>query len=210
MKPTGNKNVDYEILNRLDDKSLLSYCSTSKHYKEICNNQDYWKNRFFNKHGKYLAREIVDRYKHNKSWSEYYIEISSKVNTKYPEYELATALQSKREDIAILLQTLRNANVNFINMPHFIGYTDSKNNKQGKVKYFYTDGNLQMKREYKNDQPIGLSESYYESGNLWYAANFVFKPQENTSYIVGEAIVYNQDGSVSESHFYDNEGRKIN
>ena len=41
----------FEILNKLDDKDLLNFCSINRKYQEICQNEDFWRNRFFSKYG---------------------------------------------------------------------------------------------------------------------------------------------------------------
>jgi len=46
---TGDKNLDFKILNQLDDKSLVNYCTTDKKANQICNSQIFWMNRILTK-----------------------------------------------------------------------------------------------------------------------------------------------------------------
>ena len=41
---TGIKNIDLMILAKLDDKDLVSVCSTSKRADEICSDENFWLN----------------------------------------------------------------------------------------------------------------------------------------------------------------------
>ena len=42
---TKNKDTDFIIMMKLDDKSLLNYCLTDKSGKKLCDNEDFWRNR---------------------------------------------------------------------------------------------------------------------------------------------------------------------
>ncbi len=39
------RDVDLKILSELDDRDLLNYCKTHKYGSELCNNEDFWRNR---------------------------------------------------------------------------------------------------------------------------------------------------------------------
>jgi hypothetical protein len=43
---TPDYNVNYEILKNLDIKSLNRFCSTNQNAREICNNNQFWKEKF--------------------------------------------------------------------------------------------------------------------------------------------------------------------
>ena len=80
---TGIKDVDYKILNELDDKDLVKYCQTNKEANKICNDQTFWMRRVLKKIS-YIDIEILRKYKGERSWSEYYIEDLRKINpSKY-------------------------------------------------------------------------------------------------------------------------------
>ena len=42
---TKIRDVDLKILSELDDRDLLNYCKTHKYGNELCNNEDFWRNR---------------------------------------------------------------------------------------------------------------------------------------------------------------------
>lgn len=73
---TGTKYLDYKILNDLNDKDLINYCSVNSQAKKICNDQDFWYNRIITKFP-YLPLNIIDKYVniYEGIWSEYYIDI---------------------------------------------------------------------------------------------------------------------------------------
>ena len=48
---TGRKDPDFIILSNLNDGDLLSVCLTNKYAYSLCNNEDFWRNRFIAKWG---------------------------------------------------------------------------------------------------------------------------------------------------------------
>lgn len=69
---TGIKDLDYIILNKLDDKDLVNVCQTNKKADEICNDQAFWLNRIRTKFPE-LTMNILNKYKRGRTWSDYYI-----------------------------------------------------------------------------------------------------------------------------------------
>lgn len=69
---TGHRDIDYKILNNLDDKTLVNFCLTSMQADEYCNDQTFWMNRIMVKFP-YIPLEVLKEYKDDRSWSEYYI-----------------------------------------------------------------------------------------------------------------------------------------
>ena len=47
LKTKGFKDVNYNILNRLNDRELLDVCSVSKESNKLCNDQNFWKIRVY-------------------------------------------------------------------------------------------------------------------------------------------------------------------
>ena len=76
---TGIRDLDFKILNDLDDKSLVNYCSTNKEADKICENQMFWMNRVIIKFP-YINLNTLKQNKGNKTWSEYYIEDLRKID----------------------------------------------------------------------------------------------------------------------------------
>ena len=65
---TTNKDVDIDILNRLDDEDLVSFCSVDKYANSLCNDEEFWKRRVVTKYGKYLKPEVIQKYVTGKKW----------------------------------------------------------------------------------------------------------------------------------------------
>ncbi len=65
---TGYKDVDFMILSKLDDKSLLSFCKTDKRGKKLCENEDFWRNRTVKKYGNVEKSE-------KRTWKNFYLKI---------------------------------------------------------------------------------------------------------------------------------------
>lgn len=72
MTLTGVKDIDLEIMNNLDDRSLLTLCKVSNRYiHELCNNEAFWRNRFIKifgqKAGKYKPED--------RTWKRHYLTV---------------------------------------------------------------------------------------------------------------------------------------
>ncbi len=174
------KDVDMEILNKLDDRDLLSFCSTDKYAQLICNDQIFWQRRVITKYGKYLNSEIMRKYKGNRTWTEYYIELNKKLQSEHSAYEMAKAMEFERDDLIILLRQIKGvANVEHIirngivlrdyYMEHM---ENGKNIRQGKE---VSEGiDHKSIGEFKDDVIINMkikspgyyTEKYYENGTI--------------------------------------------
>jgi hypothetical protein len=111
---TGIRDIDVEILNRLDDRDLISFCSTDKYAKSICDLETFWQRRTLQTFRKYLSLETILNFKNNKLWIQYYIEIVKILNSENLENEAAKALENKRYDIVELLKRLKHIQVEFV------------------------------------------------------------------------------------------------
>lgn len=143
---TQNKDVDIEILNRLSDKDLISFCSTDRYAGALCKDQGFWQRRVFSSFGKYLDSKVIKKYKGNKSWSEYYIEIIKILETPHLEYELAKAMERDRQDLIILLKKLTKVkNIKFYH---------KKNKYENFITEFYLDdlGRIQGRKYDSNSR----------------------------------------------------------
>lgn len=98
---TGIKDLDYKILNELDDKSLVRFCETNKEANKYCDNQDYWRNRTFSRFSN-VPPEILIEYKGERSWSDYYIFDLKRLNADDVE-DLEYSLIKGRLDYVIIL-----------------------------------------------------------------------------------------------------------
>lgn len=52
MVLTGLKDLNLTIMMELDDRDLLSLCSTNKEIYNLCNNEMFWRKRFIKRFGK--------------------------------------------------------------------------------------------------------------------------------------------------------------
>ncbi len=101
MKFTGVKDTDRIILNKLNDKDLLSICSTNKSWRNFCNtDQTFWMNRIYNKFP-YLSSDIINKYRNDKTWSEYYIDLR-RINKNHKQQRLYDASKNGRLDLVMI------------------------------------------------------------------------------------------------------------
>jgi len=104
MSLTGIKEVDYKILNELDDKSLVNFCSADKRADEYCNDQVFWMNRILTLFP-YLDLDILRRYKGDRSWSEYYIlDLRKVLNSRSPLDDKKSITDNRLDHIKILVE----------------------------------------------------------------------------------------------------------
>ena len=178
---TGIRDLDIEILNRLEDKDLISFCATDKYAKTICDSETFWSRRTIEKYGKYLSLDVMKKFKNNKTWAEYYIQIAKVLNSANPEYEAAKALKTKSFDIVELLKQLKQVHVEFI-----------ENVRDDTYESFYLtrregDFNSKKQGKYVYETPFETEEGQYLNGLK-----------------VGKWLSFYRDGSYSINEYYDN------
>jgi hypothetical protein len=120
---TGIKDLDYKILNKLDDKSLVSFCSTNKKADKYCDDQTFWMNRTFETYY-YINSDILKKYKGERSWSDYYILDLRKVTR--PMSFIAKAQQSIKDGRLDHIMILYNYGIG-VNAPMMIKFAEAKN-----------------------------------------------------------------------------------
>ena len=98
---TGDKNLDFKILNKLDDVDLVKACQTNRQANEICNDQTFWLNRILNRFP-YLGIDILKQYKGNRNWSQYYINDLRQIITNNAAYTLFGGSETGRLDHIII------------------------------------------------------------------------------------------------------------
>ena len=200
------KDVNMEILNKLDDKDLLSFCSTDKYAKSICNDQIFWQRRVISKYGKYLDIDTMRKYKEDRSWSEYYIELTKKLNSQHLGYEMSKAMEFGREDLIILLREIKEVR----NIEHIIRHgivfrdyyieheKDGKNIRQGKE---VSEGiNNKSVGEFKNNMIISMkikTPGYYTE--KYYHKNGKIKSFKQ----------WDDEGELIKELYYDESGNQI-
>ena len=199
---TGIRDLDIEILNRLEDKDLVSFCSTDKYAKSICESETFWSRRTIKKYGKYLSLETLKKFKDNKTWAEYYVEIAKILNSVSPEYEAAKALENGRSDVVELLKQIKGIHVEYVEIAQEDLYEsyfmtgkegDPYFRKQGK--YVMESDNERMEGQYLNGRKIGKwfnmerdgthsIDEYYNNGipkshELWHGSTLLEREYYN-------------------------------
>lgn len=110
MLLTGVKDLDMKILNELEDVDLINVCQTNKTANEICRDQNFWLNRIMIKFSE-VPLDVLNNYKDDRSWSEYYIEDLRKLLSPHPAgfsvtSHLGLALENRRLDKALILSRM--------------------------------------------------------------------------------------------------------
>tara|TARA_R110001599_G_scaffold130977_2_gene306562 strand:- start:84 stop:1172 length:1089 start_codon:yes stop_codon:yes gene_type:complete len=163
------KDVQYEILNNLDDTDLLAYCSTHKEASQICNQDSmFWQVRTIKRFG--LDITTLKKYKGDRKWFDYYIELSKKDRSLYPVYTAAKAMEMEREDILQIMKA-KGIEVEFI-QEDGLEFYQQKNSYQvipfaeGKYRSYFPDGKLEVEGDLINGERVGEWRAYYPDGSL--------------------------------------------
>jgi len=108
MALTGNKDLDSKILNQLTDSDLVSVCEVNKKAFQLCNDQTFWLSRILTKFP-YLTLDILNKYKGDRSWSDYYTkDLIKRV------YDIFKSVEEGRED-KVLIALNKGVNPNLQN-----------------------------------------------------------------------------------------------
>ena len=102
---SGQKDADFIILSKLNDKDLLSVCVTNKYANRLCNNEDFWRNRFISKYdAEYMKYKLE-----NRSWKRFYLLITKYLNgSKNWNKGMFGAAQGGHKDLVELFQQKMN------------------------------------------------------------------------------------------------------
>ena len=195
---TGSKDVDFEILNKLDDKDLIVFCSTSSEAKTFCEDQTFWQRRVIDRFGKYLSLDTIRIFKADRKWSDYYIELATKVRG-YSPYEAAKALEYGRKDIEELLRKMKGTKIEFIKLTDREFYRDEKKRLQGKYKFFWRKGQLREEGDMLNGLKIGKWVKYFPNGNISTIQNYNKKSEHD-----GEQFNYYFNGELNIYELWEN------
>jgi hypothetical protein len=106
----GIKDIDFEILNYLNDKDLLSMALVCKKASNLLCEETFWMRRVFDLFRGTKTREAIQEFKEQMNgWKEYYVDLAIRLRTRCPCFVSAVALDDKRYDIAHLLETVNGA-----------------------------------------------------------------------------------------------------
>ena len=101
MNFTGIRDLDLEILKKLKDEELGKICSTNKYFRELCKNEDFWRNRTIERFSKYLGNvDEINKYRQSRklTWRLYYISLIDYLESFYQR----NVKYSKRDDLQII------------------------------------------------------------------------------------------------------------
>ena len=71
MSFTEQRDSDLLIMKKLDDISLFNFCTTNKYTRDLCQNEDFWRGRFYEKYG-----EEAPKYKpKDRNWKNHYLQV---------------------------------------------------------------------------------------------------------------------------------------
>lgn len=79
---TSIRDLDLKILSELDDRDLISFCLSNKLANNLCQDENFWRNRFINKFG-----NKVTKYKPaERKWKKHYLTVISDLDesTEFP------------------------------------------------------------------------------------------------------------------------------
>lgn len=164
MLLTGIKDVDMIILNKLEDVDLVKMCQMNKQADEICKNQNFWLNRIRIKFP-YLGLNVLNKYRNNRSWSEYYIEDLRQITPDNAQKYLWSRSEIGRLDHIIIAMNKGSKGRNIINTEAVVwaskgGYLDV-------VKYLVEHGADINIYTYNDDMEIVTAvEEAYRVGNI--------------------------------------------
>lgn len=77
---SGYKDTDYIILNKLNDYELGKVCQVNKKLKKICDDDNFWKVRTYQKLGKFFYPKNPKDFIIT-TWKNYYISLMEKINS---------------------------------------------------------------------------------------------------------------------------------
>lgn len=135
---TGNKNVDFKILNELDDKDLVNICQTNKLASDLCNDQTFWLNRIRIKFPDIPLHSLHEG-KKDRLWSQYYIKDLRRITPLNAQRKLSYGSRTNRLD-HVIISLGKGADINY-NHNEAIQWASSTGNLE-MVKYLHEKGAL--------------------------------------------------------------------
>jgi len=90
---SGNKDVDREILSKLDDKNLLKACQINKYFWEKVCNEDFFRNRLLNNYPN-IRREDI------KNWKEFHLRAIYYISKMKEDYGYVYNIQIGKKHVS--------------------------------------------------------------------------------------------------------------
>jgi len=132
---TRNRDTVFYILSRLDDADLANVFQTNKQAYKYFKDQKFWLNRILTKFP-YLSLTIMNLYKGNISWSDYYIHDLRLINPTNSDTYLFNGCKKGRLDLVMV--AINNRNVTDDNCYYL--YTAVEGGNLEVVKYLVSQG----------------------------------------------------------------------
>lgn len=85
---TQQRDADLFILSKMDDHSLLTFCKSSKYGNQLCQNDDFWRNRFIKKYGH--ANKNLEN---TRTWKDFYLLITYYLDLYTPNKAVEVAAE---------------------------------------------------------------------------------------------------------------------
>ena len=79
---SGIKDLDREIMLKMDDQTLLNFCQTSQYARELCDNDLFWQKRVTQQYPR-----LVSIKQENYSWRQYYLYLTYWTSKLREEYD---------------------------------------------------------------------------------------------------------------------------
>jgi len=100
---SGNKDVDREILSKLDDRNLLQACQVNKYvWNQVCN-EDFFRNRLLKMFPE-IKREDI------KNWKEFYLQAIYYISKMKEDYGYVYTFGDFKEQYKLLKQLITDKN----------------------------------------------------------------------------------------------------
>ena len=129
---TGIKDVDREILSKVDDKELLKVCSVDKRFwNDVCDD-DFLRRRFLNKY------PGIERYK--ETWKEFFLKMTFYISSMKEEFDFVYTTGNPKQQYKLFKD-------NPINH-RFLAADSAKKGELPILVYAINKGNLTARRNY--------------------------------------------------------------
>ena len=202
---TGMRDIDIDILNKLDDKKLIEMCEMDQYLYSICNDQVFWQRRVISTYRKYLTLEEMKKGKGDRSWSDYYIEVHKLLKKPHLEYEAAVAMRDGRNDLVTLLKEIKDISITPV-VKRSDDFTEeyfvSKYGvRQGS--YYLSDVGDQITGNYLDGKKIGKWVTYFRdpydySIDEYYNTGMLKSHESWSSDLLLEREIYDESGKPTQ------------
>lgn len=147
MSLTGNKDVDLKIMDYLNDEDLLNVSLINKRSAHLCNDENFWRNRYFRNYGFVHSRgaeemiigEKISFKNPDRSWKEYYLLVMHYDSKYYPRMALKLVAEKGYLDLVkFFLEYLKDecGDLEDLEFSDII-FDAAKNNHKDVLQYIY-------------------------------------------------------------------------